>query len=118
MSVKFEGFEEFINWADLLDNNIEKEVHKSLLKSAYKIENNAKALTPVDTGRLKGSITTDDNSTEGAIEIEIGTDVEYAPHVEYGTIKQAEKPFLNPALNSEIPNILSEVSSAIQRGAK
>ena len=116
MSVKFEGFKEFIDWADLLDNKIEEQVHKSLLKSAYKVESKAKSLTPVDTGRLRGSITTDDNSTEGSIEI--GTDVEYAPYVEYGTTKQAEQPFLNPALNSEIPKILTEVNSAIQRGAK
>lgn len=118
MSVKFEGFKEFIDWADLLDEKIEEQVHKSLLKSAYKVESKAKSLTPVDTGRLRSSITTDDNSTEGSIEIEIGTDVEYAPYVEYGTTKQAEQPFLNPALNSEIPKILTEVSSAIQRGAK
>lgn len=47
-------------------------------------ETHAKALTPVKTGRLRGSIAhmVDDNSAY------IGTNVEYAPHVEFGTSRQ------------------------------
>lgn len=48
---------------------------------------------PVDTGRLKNSI------TYGTIDdaVVIGTNVEYAEHVEMGTYKQAAQPFLRPA---------------------
>ena len=50
---------------------------------------------PVDTGRLKNSITyTVDDSQEAVF---IGTNVEYAPYVELGTYKQKAKPFLRPA---------------------
>ena len=53
----------------------------------------AKKLAPVDTGRLRNSITheTDDNAAY------IGTNVEYAPHVEFGTIHQKAQPYLRPA---------------------
>lgn len=40
-----------------------------------------KKLTPVDTSRLKDSIEPNVLSSE---EVEIGTNVHYAPHVEYG----------------------------------
>ena len=57
-------------------------------------ESYAKAACPVDTGRLRNSITHArlDESTEV-----IGTNVEYAPYVELGTHKMAAKPYLRPA---------------------
>ena len=46
-------------------------------------EDHAKEKTPVDTGRLRGSITHAVVSKESAVYI--GTNVEYAPYIEYGT---------------------------------
>ncbi len=56
-------------------------------------EGYAKKACPVDTGRLRNSITheTDDNAAY------IGTNVEYAPHVEFGTLHQQAQPYLRPA---------------------
>ncbi len=53
----------------------------------------AKMECPVDTGNLRNSIThtSDDNAAY------IGTNVEYAPYVEYGTYKMPAQPFLKPA---------------------
>jgi HK97 gp10 family phage protein len=56
-------------------------------------EKYAKQIVPVDTGRLRNSIT---HEVDGK-EVYIGTNVEYAPPVEYGTIKQKAQPFLVPA---------------------
>jgi len=63
------------------------------------MESYAKALAPVRTGNLRNSVThaSDD---ERAI---VGTNVEYAPHVELGTVKQKAKPFLVPAVRDNIP---------------
>jgi HK97 gp10 family phage protein len=82
-------------------------------------EKYAKGECRVDTGRLRNSIThalsgestsfsyTDDNGKsynggisapdDGDSAVYVGTNVEYAPHVEYGTIKQKAQPFLRPA---------------------
>lgn len=59
-----------------------------------KAESYAKKECPVDTGRLRNSITHQryDENTEV-----IGSNVEYAPYVELGTHKQAARPFLRPA---------------------
>ena len=59
-----------------------------------KAESYAKKGCPVDTGRLRNSIThaQRDENTEV-----IGTNVDYGPHVELGTSKMAARPFLRPA---------------------
>ena len=58
-------------------------------------EGYAKADCPVDTGRLRNSIThaQEDDTTEI-----IGTNVEYAPYVEMGTSRSRAQPYLKPAL--------------------
>lgn len=118
MTVKLDGFEEFEMWLDDVPESVEDIVHDSLLKSAMNVERKAKSLTPVDTGRLRGSINTDDKTAGKHIEIEVGTDVEYAEPVEFGTYKSSAQPFLNPAFNSEKEKILSDLNKAISRGLK
>lgn len=58
-----------------------------------KAESYAKRQCPVDTGRLRNSIShaTDEDTAY------IGTNVEYAPYVELGTSRMKERPFLKPA---------------------
>lgn len=59
---------------------LEKAKKQGLEAIGMTAEGHAKKITPVDTGRLRNSIThTTDN--EAAY---IGTNVEYAPHVELG----------------------------------
>ena len=67
-------------------------------------EGYAKKASPVKTGRLRNSITheTDDDAAY------IGTNVEYAPPVEFGTIHQSAQPFLRPAA-TEHPNTYKQI---------
>lgn len=58
-------------------------------------EGYAKAACPVDTGRLRNSITHVARPDERAVYI--GTNVEYAPYVELGTVHQKAQPYLKPA---------------------
>ena len=61
-------------------------------------EGYSKRLCPVDTGNLRNSIThTSDDDTAY-----IGTNVEYAPYVEYGTSRTKAQPFLKPAANNHV----------------
>ncbi len=58
------------------------------------VEAEAKKLCPVDTGKLRASITPVIQSwAEGYI----GTNTHYAPYVEYGTRKMDPQPFLETA---------------------
>ena len=56
-------------------------------------EKYAKEIVPVDTGRLRNSIT---HAVEGK-DVFVGSATEYAASVEYGTIKQKAQPYLRPA---------------------
>lgn len=65
----------------------------ALLAIGAAAEGHAKALTPVDTGRLRNSIShMADNDAAY-----IGTNVEYAPYVEYGTHRQKAHHMLKKA---------------------
>lgn len=58
-------------------------------------EGYAKGFCPVNTGRLRNSVThAIDNDEKAAY---IGTNVEYGPYVELGTSRQKAQPFLTPA---------------------
>ena len=79
--------------SDLFDfeDNSEETIdaaQRALVKAAtiigMKAETYAKLLTPVDTGRLRNSINHKFVENENAVYI--GTNVEYAPHQEYGTV--------------------------------
>ena len=67
-------------------------------------EKYAKLTVPVDTGNLKNRITHE--VVDDAVYI--GSNVEYAPHVEYGTIHQKAQPFLRPAA-TEHPNTYRQI---------
>lgn len=60
-------------------------------------ESYAKYACPVDTGRLRSSITHASDVDEGAVFI--GTNVEYAPYVEFGARGRTPQPFLQVALD-------------------
>lgn len=84
------------------DKNVQKEVKEQIASSALAIETTAKRLVPVKTGRLRSSINSD-IANIGAI---VGTNVEYAPSVEFGTVKRPAKPFLFPAFEGERPKFV------------
>ena len=96
----------------------ERLAEKSSFEIGLFVEGQAKLLAPVDTGRLKGSITTvsgmgqrtkpsgkgsDAGDTiaqpKDKNETYVGTPVSYAPYMEYGTVKTNAQAFLRPALD-------------------
>lgn len=76
-----------------------------------KAEGHAKKLCPVDTGRLRNSITHAQYNEDTEV---IGSNVDYAPFVELGTHKQAARPFLRPAAE----NHKGEYKAIIQKCMK
>lgn len=80
---------------ELIKNATREAVVVALEAVGLQAEGYAKRLCPVDTGLLRNSIThTSDEDTAY-----IGTNVEYAAYVEYGTSKTAAQPYLKPAVN-------------------
>jgi len=73
-------------------------VAKDILKKIGQIERKAKRFCPVDTGRLRSSITSALGEEDDKIVGVVGTNVEYAPHIEFGTVNQSAQSFLRRAL--------------------
>lgn len=73
------------NSGEVLDA-LKNAVERGLMACGEKAVDYAQDLCPVDTGHLRGSIA---YSVEGD-EVYIGTNVEYAPYVEFGTGEYAE----------------------------
>ena len=69
-------------------------LEQGLIKATARVETTAKELCPVDDGTLRSSITSTVHGDIGYV----GTNVEYAKHVEFGTINQQAQPYLFPAL--------------------
>lgn len=99
---------------------VKSDATKRMLKiTGFKIEGDAKIKAPVDTGRLKSSISTNWSSSSmnkgktGAkakagdgvgrprgkpgLVVVVGSNVKYAPYQELGTRKMAAHPYLYPA---------------------
>lgn len=73
-------------------------------------EGYAKIACPVDTGRLRNSIT----HQRGDNFIAIGTNVEYAPYVEMGTSRMKAQPYLGPAVDNHIQEYQDIVEKALK----
>lgn len=75
-------------------------VGRDLARRTIQVESAAKRAAPVDTGRLRGSITRELGEDAQGLVGRIGTNVEYAPHVELGTSRMTAQPYLRPALSA------------------
>lgn len=79
---------------DELLAEMQEALDQALEAIGFVAEGYAKRLCPVDTGRLRNSIS---HAVEGDA-VYIGTNVEYAPYVEMGTVHTAPQPYLKPAV--------------------
>lgn len=86
---------------DVTDNKNEflkaatEQVKQGLIAIGLTAESYAKEICPVNTGRLRNSIT--NAVDEGEQVVYIGTNVEYAAAVELGTSRSRPRPYLKPA---------------------
>lgn len=75
-------------------------VGKDLTRRTIKVNNRAKQLCPVDTGRLRASISWRMERDGDQVVGVVGTNVEYAAYVELGTRRMSARPYLRPALEA------------------
>lgn len=72
-------------------------------KTAQDIAADAKAIAPVDTGNLKGSIGI---SAVNDLTQEVGPTAEYGIYLELGTSRMPAQPFMGPATDRRTPGFV------------
>lgn len=82
----------------------------AVIKTAADIQRDARIGAPVDTGMLQGSITRTTTRRPGSVEAEIGPEVNYGAHVEYGTVNQTPQPYMGPAVDRHEPAFLEAMA--------
>jgi HK97 gp10 family phage protein len=93
----------------------------------------AELRAPRDTGRLAGSITWATNGKKNQVRtpakteddvsmpnndmtLHVGTNVEYAIYMEYGTVKTNKQPYLRPTLDAERKRVVKMYAEQLAKG--
>jgi len=79
------GFDKLIQKFHKLDEKVKVNLKDEVNASALRIQSNAKKNAPVNLGSLRNSIYLKQQSDNKKFVYIVGTDVSYAPYVEFGT---------------------------------
>lgn len=90
---------------------------RAIMQGALVFERGAKRRAPVDTGKLRASIKAQPAAGQPGVAI-IGTNVEYAPYQEYGTVHQRGTPFMRPTIDLDKRQIARAVLMVLQEEIK
>ena len=81
---------------------------RAIRKAALDIEAHAKVKAPVDTGALRGSISTTIANT--GLAAEVGPTVHYGLYLEFGTARMAPQPYMGPASDIVEPSLIEALA--------
>lgn len=101
------------SFVNIAQSAVKQGTKNSIIETAVSVTAQAKSLTPVDTGQLKGSIMWKTNRTEGGhtegdklsitpksdLSAVVGTAVEHGVYQEFGTRNMDAQPYLRPAVS-------------------
>ena len=76
------------------------------------VAGDARSLCPVDTGRLRGSISVNADGSKAVV----CANTDYAAYVEFGTSKMAAQPFMVPAALNAADAIATAAAAALRTG--
>lgn len=133
VNIEIEGANALINYLGDLSGQVTEIVSDEIEAGVEQIRNDAIQLAPVDTGRLRTSIQAEASGLRG----EVKTNVEYAGYMEFGTggsvdvrpgweeiaekyrgkgmrtVNITPRPFMRPAFEKNVPEIMSQINDRI-----
>ncbi|MBA4406972.1 hypothetical protein C0389_06835 [bacterium] len=122
IDIKIEGLSALINSMKTVADKTNEAIEGAVKKGAALIVSRAKELCPIQYNRLAPSITDEIKKDNTGILAKIGTNVSYAPYVEYGYLlgKKAKKhgqiPFLYPAFQQNFNRVHELITEAVKSG--
>lgn len=114
ITIKVKGIPEALANLRKYQSQKKEQIKNELRIGAFKIEGLAKDVVPVDTARLKGSLTTDDSDIARLV-MRVGTNVKYGPYVEFGTRRMAAQPYLYPAFFAYENEIVKAIGKVLRK---
>lgn len=112
VTFRVEGIDKMIASLGKISKKIEQEVINEVNASALKIQSDAKKNVPVNLGTLRNSIQLVAEGSEKKLIYTIGTNVSYAPYIEFGT------PGTQSKENLKIPSGYEDFAMQFKGGSK
>jgi HK97 gp10 family phage protein len=99
---------------------VKKYIDTAIKRSIFQVEREAVPLTPVDTGRLRGSYEIKFETFGGFQPIKgiLEPTAFYAIFVEEGTRRMRAQPYLHPGLQNAMPEINKEFGDGLEEALK
>ena len=94
-----------------MKKNLIQIVDKELLVGGWLIEQEAKRLSPVKTGKHRDGI----HLVHKLLQITIADSDDYGVFLEYGTIKMSPRPHFRPAFYTYAPEIEERIRQALEK---
>jgi HK97 gp10 family phage protein len=101
-------------------NRADKRLTEEMDEAGLNIEKEASQRSPVDTGNLRASWGYNLEASgilNSALELTVGNEAHYSPHVEFGTTKMDAQPMLRPAIDAESRRLMRRVRMAVIEAA-
>lgn len=114
ITIKVNGIPEALSKLKKYQFKKKEQIKQELIKGAFRVEALAKDNVPVDTGRLRGSITVDPSDI-ALLVTRVGTDTKYAPFVEFGTKVMEGRAYLFPAFFSQENEIVKAIGRVLKK---
>lgn len=85
---------------------LESKTRAIVAKTAIDLQSHARTRVPVDTGTLKNSIQAAEvrTSAAGRVHWRVTVGADYGMYVEWGTVRMAAQPFIQPAIAAVSPS--------------
>ena len=99
-----------------IEQGVGRAARREVKRAALNVQRKARQAVPVDTGRLRNSIAIEE--VEGGLDAKVGSNVEYAPHVEFGTVRMRARAYLFPAMESERAPFRKRLNDAVDAALK
>ena len=112
--IKVNGLPEALAKLKKYQSRKKKQIKVELEKGGRQVELLAKQTVPVDTTRLKSSIAVDLGDL-GVLIVRVGTDVKYAPYVEFGTKFMGARPYLYPSFFTYENEIVKAIGRVLRK---
>lgn len=127
-----DDFDSLLSYLEASKTSVQIATVKGVKKAGMLIQSDAKRLAPVDTGRLRNSIAVEAEETAAGAVAEVGSNVIYAPYVEYGTGQRGDPsvdhrqdwlgtpphPFLRPAAEYNRENCAIVIGEEVKKVLK